>query len=128
MNNINGLSLITGVLVKKPELHSINLPRPGYLSNNFISIELSDGENLNIPIAAKDGIAEELMDYKKGDSISCICEPYDSIIMHDKRAIPVLGFLVLQIDHELQFTLELQKRLLELMNVEDNPEFVDQSA
>lgn len=111
------LNIIAGTIEKKPSLREVNvLGKPKLISNNYLSIESEGGNHISVPIVAWDGVAEEFLQYDKGDKIHFLGVPNDSIINCEGTFVTTLGFTILKIDHNMKITLELNDRILKLIN------------
>ena len=107
--------IMSGKLETTPFLKEVRLPRPGYIALNSLIISVEDEKETSVPIVARDEIAEEMLRYKKGDEIRFLGTINDSIKNYDGTFLPALGYTVLAIDHNGEFTDEAREYLAALL-------------
>lgn len=112
------LNLIAGRLEIQPVLTPAFKGR--FVTKNYLLTEGDEGDtrDARVPVVAWDNIAEEMMGYKKGDLVHLLCVPTDSMMQVNGNVVSVLGFRVLKIDHNQKILLEVNKKIMEILEME----------
>lgn len=110
------LNIIAGRLETKPTL--IPAFKNRFVIKNYVITEGDEGEarEARVPIVAWDEVAEEMLSYDKDDKIYLLCVPNDSMIQVQGNVVSILGYKVLKIDHDRKISLEVNKRIMEILN------------
>ena len=111
--------IMSGKLEAGTSLKEVRLPRPGYISLNSLLIVVEDEKEeekeLSVQIVARDEVAEEMLRYNKGDRIYFVGTLNDTIKNYDGTFLPAVGYTVLAIDHNNEFTDEAREYLAALV-------------